>query len=287
MGNYTRTKLPWAVLVSKRTGAQLCPRPPPAHCFTARHFGAAHLREMAKRGKRQKKDGDGESTPAPPPTVHEVTERFVQGQDIASLGRDVDGPFTADALRSRYKAEGTTVDVDKSFSFKSLVVDDSGGGTFSLFGGGGPPPRATTRSPSRPPPPTTRPARAATTPVPLAGSTPPATPPTKRPTSARRSPPPPSSPVARSPSPPRVARRPRDASLPDGEPDAAMLMGMPEAYELGRSFVRAYATEEEMVEAWHAVKDDAREDYKRRRRQSLRHQKSRAAGGAGAVRTAA
>ena len=91
---------------------------------------------MAKRGKRQKKDGDGESTPAPPPTVHEVTERFVQGQDIASLGRDVDGPFTADALRSRYKAEGTTVDVDKSFSFKSLVVDDSGGGTFSLFGGG-------------------------------------------------------------------------------------------------------------------------------------------------------
>lgn len=286
MGNYTRTKLPWAVLVSKRTGAQLCPRPPPAHCFTARHFGAAHLREMAKRGKRQKKDGDGESTPAPPPTVHEVTERFVQGQDIASLGRDVDGPFTADALRSRYKAEGTTVDVDKSFSFKSLVVDDSGGGTFSLFGGGGPPP-GDDALPI---------ATAAADDATRAGRDDAG--PSGRIDAARDAAHETSDLRASQPSAPVVSRRAlavaaarRAASegciLPDGEPDAAMLMGMPEAYELGRSFVRAYATEEEMVEAWHAVKDDAREDYKRRRRQSLRHQKSRAAGGAGAVRTAA
>lgn len=259
--------------------------PPHSHNPSA-HPGAAHLREMAKRGKRQRKDGDGASKPATPPTVHEVTERFVQGQDIASLGRGVDGPFTADALRSRYKAEGTTVDVDKSFSFKSLVVDDGGGGTFSLFGGGAPPPGDDA------PPSATAAADDAT----RAGRDDAG--PSGRIDAARDAAHDASDPRASLPSAPVVSRRAlavaaarRAASegfiLPDGEPDAARLMGMSEAYELGRSFVRPYATEEEMVEAWHAVKDDAREDYKRRRRQSLRHQKSRAAGGAGAIRTAA
>ena len=89
---------------------------------------------MAKRGKRARKEA---SAPAAPASVHDVTDAFVKGGDLATIGRGVDGPFTADALRGRYKAEGATVDVDKNFSFRSLVVDERGGGTFSLFGGGG------------------------------------------------------------------------------------------------------------------------------------------------------
>ena len=100
----------------------------------ARFARLTPVRAMAKRGKRARKEA---SAPAAPASVHDVTDAFVKGGDLATIGRGVDGPFTADALRGRYKAEGATVDVDKNFSFRSLVVDERGGGTFSLFGGGG------------------------------------------------------------------------------------------------------------------------------------------------------
>ena len=58
----------------------------------------------------------------------------MKGGDIKDLGRRATGAFTADALEKRYKHEGTTVDVDKNFSFKNLVTETGGGGSFSLFG---------------------------------------------------------------------------------------------------------------------------------------------------------
>ena len=41
-----------------------------------------------------------------------------------------------------------------------------------------------------------------------------------------------------------------------------------------KQFRRPFATEQEMVEAWHASRDESREEYKRQRRQALRRQKS-------------
>ena len=95
---------------------------------------------MGKRGHRGKKDGEGTKPPAEKKrSVHDVTELFVKGGDIKDLGRRATGAFAADALEKRYKHEGTTVDVDKNFSFKDLVTEAGGGGSFSLFGalGGG------------------------------------------------------------------------------------------------------------------------------------------------------
>ena len=253
---------------------------------------------MAKRGKRARKEA---SAPAAPASVHDVTDAFVKGGDLATIGRGVDGPFTADALRGRYKAEGATVDVDKNFSFRSLVVDERGGGTFSLFGGvggGGDTERderaeaardddvhdvhdekrrgkdaaaAATREPGRerrgasPP---------ASSPAPASGDAPPRESPAREAETeaeaARRR-----ALAARA----RALRAKRlGLERADGSVDAATLLGLtPEALERGRAFVRPYETEEAMVEAWHATKDEAREEYKRRRRQALRRGKANAA----------
>ena len=264
----------------------------------ARFARLTPVRAMAKRGKRARKEA---SAPAAPASVHDVTDAFVKGGDLATIGRGVDGPFTADALRGRYKAEGATVDVDKNFSFRSLVVDERGGGTFSLFGGdggGGDAERderaeaardddvhdvhdekrrgkdaaaAATREPGRE----------------RRGASPPAS----SPAHASGDAPPRESPAREAETEAEAARRRALAARAralrakrlgleraDGSVDAATLLGLtPEALERGRAFVRPYETEEAMVEAWHATKDEAREEYKRRRRQALRRGKADAA----------
>ena len=98
-------------------------------------LNASRRAGMGKRGHRGKKDGEGTKPPAEKKrSVLDVTELFVKGGDIKDLGRRATGAFTADALEKRYKHEGTTVDVDKNFSFKNLVTETGGGGSFSLFG---------------------------------------------------------------------------------------------------------------------------------------------------------
>ena len=47
---------------------------------------------------------------------------------------------------------------------------------------------------------------------------------------------------------------------------AAVLGIGPGILDAARAFRRPFATEAAMVEAWHATRDDAREEYKRRRR---------------------
>ena len=99
-----------------------------------------------------------------------------------------------------------------------------------------------------------------------------------------------------------AARRARDSGLVipragrgfvggDGDGDggkasaSAAVLGIgPEILDAARAFRRPFATEAAMVEAWHATRDDAREEYKRRRRQALRRRKSLRASGTGAAR---
>ena len=94
---------------------------------------------MGKRSHRGKKDKDGlvvtTKQPVKPQSVHDISELFVNGGDLKSLGRASTGPFTADALQARYKHVGKTVDVDKNFDFKTLVTQHGGGGRSACSGG--------------------------------------------------------------------------------------------------------------------------------------------------------
>ena len=271
---------------------------------------------MGKRGHRGKKDGEGTKPPAEKKrSVHDVTELFVKGGDIKDLGRRATGAFAADALEKRYKHEGTTVDVDKNFSFKDLVTEAGGGGSFSLFGalGGGEDAgvakadaegaREDDKTPSA------ADARGgggsaggagdgAAAPSTSRGAGDAIASDSKQPSEAERLR---AAAVARRAAAVAAAQRARDSGLVrarktrggdgDGDGDAARassyasVLGIgPGILEAARAFRRPFATEAAMVEAWHATRDDAREEYKRRRRQALRRQKSLRAAGTGARR---
>ena len=271
---------------------------------------------MGKRGHRGKKDGEGTKPPAEKKrSVHDVTELFVKGGDIKDLGRRATGAFAADALEKRYKHEGTTVDVDKNFSFKDLVTEAGGGGSFSLFGalGGGEDAgvakadaegaREDDKTPSA------ADARGgggsaggagdgAAAPSTSRGAGDAIASDSKQPSEAERLR---AAAVARRAAAVAAAQRARDSGLVrarktrggDGDGDGdkerassyASVLGIgPGILEAARAFRRPFATESDMVEAWHATRDDAREEYKRRRRQALRRQKSLRAAGTGARR---
>jgi hypothetical protein len=273
---------------------------------------------MGKRGHRGKKDGEGTKPPAEKKrSVHDVTELFVKGGDIKDLGRRATGAFAADALEKRYKHEGTTVDVDKNFSFKDLVTEAGGGGSFSLFGalGGGEDAgvakadaegaREDDKTPSA------ADARGgggsaggagdgAAAPSTSRGAGDAIASDSNQPSEAERLR---AAAVARRAAAVAAAQRARDSGLVrarktrggdgdgDGDGDAARassyasVLGIgPGILEAARAFRRPFATESDMVEAWHATRDDAREEYKRRRRQALRRQKSLRAAGTGARR---
>jgi hypothetical protein len=169
------------------------------------------------------------------------------------------------------KEEGATVNVDKSFQFKDLVLDAEGA-TWSMFGGGvgddagGDGDGAgggdgdgeafvieTRRQPAR---------RAAPSPAAVAAAAAAAERSYKR---MRQN---------------AVAAAARVAATPVTR---LQVMGLTEELlGYGRGFVRVAKTEDEMVETWHQARDGARDDYKRRRRQALRHQKTNRTGGGGA-----
>ena len=271
---------------------------------------------MGKRGHRGKKDGEGTKPPAEKKrSVHDVTELFVKGGDIKDLGRRATGAFTADALEKRYKHEGTTVDVDKNFSFKNLVTETGGGGSFSLFGAsakgedtdvaktdadgareeGKHPSAADARGGGGAAGGAGDGAGAPST----SGGAGDGIAPDSEPSDAERLR---AAAVARRAAAVAAARRARDSGLVipragrgfvsgDGDGDggkasaSAAVLGIgPEILDAARAFRRPFATEAAMVEAWHATRDDAREEYKRRRRQALRRRKSLRASGTGAAR---
>ena len=274
-------------------------------------LNASRRAGMGKRGHRGKKDGEGTKPPAEKKrSVLDVTELFVKGGDIKDLGRRATGAFTADALEKRYKHEGTTVDVDKNFSFKNLVTETGGGGSFSLFGAsakGGDADVAKTdadgaREEGKHP--SAADARGGGGAAGGAGdgAGAPSTSggagdgiaPDSEPSDAERLR---AAAVARRAAAVAAARRARDSGLVipragrgfvsgDGEASAsAAVLGIgPGILDAARAFRRPFATEAAMVEAWHATRDDAREEYKRRRRQALRRRKSLRASGTGAAR---
>ena len=270
---------------------------------------------MGKRGHRGKKDGEGNKPPAEKKrSVRDVTELFVKGGDIKDLGRRATGAFTADALEKRYKHEGTTVNVDKNFSFKDLVTETGGGGSFSLFGalaeGGGAGVAKTdadgTREDEKPP--SAADARVgggaagvagdgAGAPSTLRGAGDSLAPESETSEAERLR----AAAFARRAAAVAAAQSARDSGLVkpragrgnggdrDGGGDTASAyaagMGIgPGILDAARAFRRPFATEAAMVEAWHATRDDAREEYKRRRRQALRRQKSLRGSGTGARR---
>ena len=273
---------------------------------------------MGKRGHRGKTNGEATKPPAEKKrSVRDVTELFVKGGDIKDLGRRATGAFTADALEKRYKHEGTTVDVDKNFSFKDLVTETGGGGSFSLFGalagGGGTGVAKTdadaTREEEKQP--TAADARVgggaaggagvgAGAPSTSKGAGDSIAPESVLSEAERVR----AAAVARRAAAVTAAQRARDLGLVrtragrrgvgDGDGDGgtssahAVVLGIgPGILEAARAFRRPFATEAAMVEAWHATRDDAREDYKRRRRQALRRQKSLRGSGEGARRARA
>ena len=215
----------------------------------------------------------------------DIGDLFVSGGDLKSMGRAVTGPFTAEALAARYKETGATVAVDPTFDFKDLVLDTQGA-TWSLGGGetgdavGGAGPGKSVDAKTTTNPATAAGAESRDDVVNLGGgegenggmggdgngciqdSA-------EAAAAARR---------VRAKAVACARRAASDAV------DAWSVMGLsPAVLEYGRGFVRAAPSEEEMVEEWHKSRDAAREDYKRRRRQALRNQKTNRTGGMGSV----
>ena len=279
---------------------------------------------MGKRSHRGKKDKDGlvvtTKQPVKPQSVHDISELFVNGGDLKSLGRASTGPFTADALQARYKHVGKTVDVDKNFDFKTLVTQHGGGGSFSLFGGTGggdggdatsgqKVPAAESRGGDRRDDKSTdtRPSTSNSDEgVAVGGNT--CTGATETTTTTRETLKHAS--LARRAAAVEAAGRARRVRLAclrdffcekekssiDANAAAAKQFAMtqtharvfgiqkPDILAAAKQFRRQFATEQEMVEAWHAKKETQRESYKKKRRQALRRNKSGAAPG---VRTGA
>jgi|MDSY01.1.fsa_nt_gb hypothetical protein len=257
---------------------------------------------MGKRGHRGKKDNDGkgDTKPEKPKSVHNINDLFVAGGDIKYLGRKTTGPFTADVLQARYKHEGTTVDVDKAFDFKSLVTETGGGGSFSLFGTLGGDGKESGDVPG------TKKSAADAEGKSRKGGGPPGDGPStsvddtgmegdthtiRDIADARTADTLKAAAVKRRAAAVSAAVRAREMRLKasreaKGNDEsgnnasdarlAGLILGIqkPDIINAAKRWVRPYKTEQEMVEQWHRTKEDNREEYKRKRRQALRRQKS-------------